>query len=81
MRSGVQAATRHLFIPSSDGGLGASRAFIKAAAGNAASQYVAVANDYAEYGRERHAERLGDGSWTDLVLFEALAHEWTGRAS
>jgi RimJ/RimL family protein N-acetyltransferase len=81
MRSGVHAATRHVFIPSSDGGLGASRAFIKAAAGNAASQYVAVANDYAEYGRERHAECLGDGSWTDLVLFEALAGEWDGRAS
>ena len=78
MRGAVGAATRHLFISRLDGGLGASRAFIKAAAANAASQQVAVANGYVEYGRERHADCLGDGSWTDLVLFDALSHEWTG---
>lgn len=79
MRSGVGMATRHLFITRSDGGLGASRAFIKAAAENTASQYVAVANGYREYGRERHSDRLGDGSWTDLVLFDALPDEWAGE--
>jgi RimJ/RimL family protein N-acetyltransferase len=78
MRSGVDAATRHLFISRSDGGLGASRAFIKAAAENTASQYVALSNGYVEYGRERHADCLGDGSWTDLVLFDALPREWAG---
>jgi RimJ/RimL family protein N-acetyltransferase len=73
MTHAVRLATRHLMIGRAEGGLGATRAYIKAAAGNSASQHVARANGYREYGRERHSERLGDGSVTDLVLFDALA--------
>ncbi|MBA2558514.1 MAG: GNAT family N-acetyltransferase [Propionibacteriales bacterium] len=73
MREAVGLATRHVLLDSADGGLGATRAFIKTAAGNAASQYVAVANGYTQYGRETASERLRDGSVTDMVLFERLS--------
>jgi RimJ/RimL family protein N-acetyltransferase len=75
MTHAVGLATRHLMIGLADGGLGATRSYIKAAAGNSASQQVALANGYREYGRERHSERLGDGALTDLVLFDTLADE------
>ncbi|MBA2773611.1 MAG: GNAT family N-acetyltransferase, partial [Nocardioidaceae bacterium] len=79
MTEAVSLAARHAFTPPADGGLGINRLFIKAAAGNVASQQVARANGFTEYGRERAAERLGDGSYTDMVLFDLLRDEWDGR--
>lgn len=76
MREAVGLATRHVLVDKADGGLGAPRAFIKAAAGNSASQYVATANGYQEYGRERQSERLGDGSCVDMILYDLLISEW-----
>jgi RimJ/RimL family protein N-acetyltransferase len=61
--------------------MGASRAYIRAAADNTASQYVALANGFTQYGRERQSATLRDGTCTDLVLFDLLASEWhAGRA-
>lgn len=79
MTEAVSLAARHAFAPAADGGLGINRLFLRAAAGNVASQQVARANGFAEYGRERAAERLGDGSYTDMVLFDLLHDEWEGR--
>lgn len=81
MREAVGMATRHILLDTVDGGLGATRSFIRAAAGNSASQHVAVANGYTQCGRERQAERLGDGSVTDLLLFDLLASEWDARVA
>jgi RimJ/RimL family protein N-acetyltransferase len=76
MREAVGLATRHLFVGTEDGGLGAARAYIRAAADNTASQYVALANGFTQYGRERRSATLRDGAFTDLVLFDLLASEW-----
>ena len=76
MREAVGLVTRHLFLDSAGGGIGATRSFIRTAAGNSASQHVAVANGYLHCGRERQSEQLGDGSVTDVLLFDLLASEW-----
>jgi RimJ/RimL family protein N-acetyltransferase len=76
MREAVGLATRHLFVSTEDGGMGASRAYIRAAADNTASQYVALANGFTQCGRERRSATLRDGTCTDLVLFDLLASEW-----
>jgi len=75
MTEAVRLLVPHLFAPTVDGGLGMRRIFIKTAAGNAASQHVARANGFTEYGRERGATVLGDASYDDHVLFDLLAHE------
>lgn len=81
MTEAVSLAARHAFAPRVDGGLGLHRLFLKAAAGNAASQQVARANGFTEYGRERAAERLGDGTYADMVLFDLLRDEWEAGRS
>ncbi|MEP6666076.1 MAG: GNAT family N-acetyltransferase [Nocardioidaceae bacterium] len=78
MSEGVSMVVRHLFIAKEDGGMGAQRAFVRAADGNAASQHVARANGFTEYGRERRSEVLGDGSQVDVALFDLLRSEWAG---
>jgi RimJ/RimL family protein N-acetyltransferase len=80
MQAACRLATRHVLTGTDAGGLGASRAVVQAAAGNAASQHVARANGYTEYGRERESQRLRDGSVTDMVLFDVLAREWDAGA-
>jgi RimJ/RimL family protein N-acetyltransferase len=81
MRETVGLATRHVFHDVEDGGLGAARAFIRAATGNSASRYVALANGFTECGRERLAAPLRDGEHTDLILYDMLAAEWQERGS
>ncbi len=76
MREALGLVARHLFLDPADGGLGASRVYVKVAAGNTASRHVAVANGFTEYGRERQSEQLRDGTPTDMVLFDLLASEW-----
>ena len=56
--------------PLAEGGLGLRRLALKAAAGNGASQHVAEANGFRRTGLERQAERLGDGSYDDLVDYD-----------
>lgn len=79
----VRAVTRHAFAsPTAASGLGLRRIILRAAAGNVASQRVAEKSGFARGGIELMAERLGDGSFEDLVRFELLnpvvAHPRTG---
>ena len=68
----VGLLVRHAFTPVPEGGLGLRRLALKAAAGNGASQRVAEANGFRRTGVERQAERLGDGSFDDLVDYDLL---------
>lgn len=68
----VRLLVRHAFRPVTEGGLGLRRLVLKAAAGNSASQHVAEANGFRRTGVERQAERLGDGSYDDLVDYDLL---------
>lgn len=77
----VDLVVRHAFRPEDEGGLGVERVFLKAATTNPASQQVARSNGFTEFGRERGAERLGDGSLVDMVLFDLLRSEWAGGGS
>jgi RimJ/RimL family protein N-acetyltransferase len=67
---------RHAFIPREDGGLGRQRLQLIAADGNSASEHIARVNGFVEVGRDRQAERLDDGTFTDLVRFDLLVDEW-----
>ena len=68
----VRLLAGHAFRPTPEGGLGLRRLVLKAAAGNTASQHVAEANGFRRTGRQRQAERLGDGRYDDLVDFDLL---------
>jgi RimJ/RimL family protein N-acetyltransferase len=74
----VRLLVEHAFEPNSQGGLGLRRLELRAAAGNVASQYVAEANGFHRTGMRRQAERLGDGSWDDLVDYDLLAADLRG---
>ncbi len=74
----VRLLVDHAFQPPSGGGLGLRRLELRAAAGNAASQHVAEANGFYRTGMRRQAERLGDGSWDDLVDYDLLASDARG---
>jgi RimJ/RimL family protein N-acetyltransferase len=69
----VRLMVRHAFIAPEDGGLGLRRLVLAHASGNAASQSVAVRNGFLPVGVERAAERLGDGTYTDLHWYDLLA--------
>ena len=69
----VALLSAHAFRPTTEGGLGLRRLVLKAAAGNAASQHVAESNGFHRTGMQRQAERLGDGSYDDLVDYDLLA--------
>jgi len=79
MTEAVHRIVRHAFAPVDGGGLGLRRLVLRAAAGNDASQHVAQANGFVRTGVQRHAERLGDGSFDDLVDYDLLATQWPGR--
>ena len=81
MREAVGLAVRHAFLPLEDGGLGLRRLRLNVAAGNEASARIASGHGFTEVGRDRLAERLGDGSYVDLRRFDLLATEWAGRGS
>jgi RimJ/RimL family protein N-acetyltransferase len=76
MSEAVRLAVRHAFIPREDGGLGRLRLQIGVAAGNYASEHIALTAGFLEVGRDRQAEPLGDGSFVDLVRFDLLVAEW-----
>ncbi|MFD1859045.1 N-acetyltransferase [Aeromicrobium camelliae] len=69
MTAAVQAAVEYAFDPQ---GLDRRRLTCYAAAGNTASRRVASAAGFAAFGTQRAAERLGDGSYDDLVGYELL---------
>lgn len=68
----VRLAARHGLRPREAGGLGMVRLVIRAAAGNEASQRVALAAGFRPSGRDRCAEQLRDGSLVDLLRFELI---------
>lgn len=72
----LRLAVRHAFVDVADGGLGLERLALRAAGRNTASQAVARRVGFTEVGRDRRAERLGDGTFDDLVRFDLLAEEW-----
>lgn len=76
MTEAVRLAVRHAFVPREDGGLGRRRLELLAAVGNDASLAVARRNRFVEVGRERVAERLGDGTFADRVRFDLLAADY-----
>ncbi|MEJ7706601.1 MAG: GNAT family protein [Nocardioidaceae bacterium] len=77
MTEAVAAVARHAFVSKADGGLGIPRVWLKAAAGNVASQRVALACGFVECGRERQSEVTGDGSCHDALVFDLLAADWS----
>jgi RimJ/RimL family protein N-acetyltransferase len=72
----VGAVVKHAFTPEAVGGLGLRRLTLHAAVGNTASRRVALVNGFRETGVDREAERLGDGTLTDIVRHELLLSEW-----
>ncbi len=79
MTEAVHRIVRHALVPTDGGGLGLRRLVLRAAAGNVASQHVAQTNGFVRTGVQRQAERLGDGSFDDLVDYDLLASQWPGR--
>lgn len=69
MTAAVRAAVAYALDP---GGLDRRRLSCYAAAGNMASRRIAEAAGFSEFGTQRAAERLGDGSYDDLVGYELL---------
>jgi RimJ/RimL family protein N-acetyltransferase len=68
----VRLLVRHATIDRLDGGLGLRRLTLRTAAGNLASQRVAAKAGFERTGVERAAERLGDGTFDDLVGWDQL---------
>ena len=79
MTEAVDLIVRHAFAPRDDGGLGLRRLDLLAAETNRASQQVATRNGFVQTGIRRQAERLGDGSYADLVAYDLLASESSAR--
>jgi RimJ/RimL family protein N-acetyltransferase len=75
MTKATRLVLRHAVLDVVEGGLGLPRVTLRAAAGNAASNAVAVGAGLTRTGVARCAERLRDGTLTDMVLYDALAHE------
>ncbi|MBM7786214.1 GNAT family N-acetyltransferase [Tenggerimyces flavus] len=68
----VRLLVRHATIDLEDGGLGLRRLTLRTASGNAASQRVAAKAGFERTGVERAAEKLGDGTFDDLVGWDQL---------
>jgi ribosomal-protein-alanine N-acetyltransferase len=69
MTEAVRITVRHALDPD---GLDRRRLALYAAAGNAASNAIALAAGFTPYGTQHAAERLGDGSFDDLHGYELL---------
>lgn len=75
MTEAVALGIRHAFTPVEAGGLGRYRLVLATAAGNTASQHVALANGFVAAGIERDAEVLRDGSRQDMLWYDLLRSE------
>lgn len=73
MTEAAQLVVRHALTPVTEGGLGRRRLVLNAAAGNAASNTVALKSGFTHVGTLRDAERLGDGTDADLNTYDLLA--------
>ena len=71
MARAVRLAADHAFAPA-QAGLGLDRLTLLTARDNVASQRVAVAAGFTRTGVARAAERLGDGTVSDLVTYDRL---------
>ncbi|TQJ09560.1 GNAT family N-acetyltransferase [Lapillicoccus jejuensis] len=80
MTEAVRLVVRHAFAPRDAGGLGLRRLTLRAADGNEPSQRVARSAGFTRTGRQRAAERLGDGRYVDLLDHDLLEQEWDARA-
>jgi RimJ/RimL family protein N-acetyltransferase len=69
MTEAVRAVVQHALDPA---GLDRSHLSLHAAAGNPASNAVAVAAGFRHFGTQTAAERLGDGTLDDLRGYELL---------
>lgn len=72
MTDALRLLVEYALTPLPAGGMGLRRLQLLAAAGNAASAHIARAAGFAEVGRERQAELLGDGTYDDLLTFDIL---------
>jgi RimJ/RimL family protein N-acetyltransferase len=68
MTAAVRRAVRYAFDE-----LGCRRLFLRAAAGNAASQHVARQAGFRHVGTDRAADVRRDGTFEDLLVFDLLA--------
>jgi RimJ/RimL family protein N-acetyltransferase len=75
MTEATRLVLRHAMLDLEDGGLGLPRVTLRAATQNAASNAVAVRAGFTKIGVARRAERLRDGTFVDVVLYDALANE------
>lgn len=75
MTEALRRVVRHAVLPVDDGGLGLARVTLRAAAGNGASNAVAVAAGMTRVGVARRAETLRDGTVDDFVLYDVLVGE------
>ena len=73
MTEATQLVVRHALTPVDEGGLGRRRLSLYAAAGNAASNAIAMKAGFTHVGTLRDAELLGDGSYADLNAYDLLA--------
>jgi RimJ/RimL family protein N-acetyltransferase len=73
MTAAVRRVVRYAFAPAEDGGLGCRRLFLRAAAGNTASQHVARQAGFTHVGTDRAANSHRDGTFEDLLMFDLLA--------
>ena len=71
----LRAAARHALLPVDTGGLGCDRVLVRAARGNAASHHAALQAGMRPAGTDRRAERLRDGTLTDLVRYDLVRHD------
>jgi RimJ/RimL family protein N-acetyltransferase len=72
---------RHCFVPAEDGGLGRRRLRAFAADGNTASTRVLESNGFVQTGRHREEKRMRDGRYVDLLHFDLLLSDHTGRSA
>ncbi len=69
----LRVVVAHALAPELAGGLGLARVVLRASRGNVASRRVAGKAGFAQVGVERDAERLRDGTVTDLVVHDVVA--------
>jgi len=68
----LRAAARHALLPVDAGGLGCERVLVRAARENSASRHAALQAGMRPAGTDRRAERLRDGTVTDLVRYDLV---------
>ncbi len=73
MTAAVRLGVEYALRPQPDGGLGLRRLQLLAAEGNPASASIARRVGFAETGRKRQADLLGDGRYADMLTFDILA--------